>query len=149
MAQAWSVNDYVRKPLTIRALRAALGQHAPDATKLLLVDEDASSLRLVERMVLGLDNGYQVSRAYDAVEALEHFKTNQPDAVLLDLDTADSREFIRQVKTQGPTPVLALSGLDLEENIPSRSICIASASGFTVTEILKFLQGILSVVPPQ
>lgn len=54
MAQAWSVNGYVRKPLTIRALRTALRQHVPEATKLLLVDEDSSSLRLVERMVLGL-----------------------------------------------------------------------------------------------
>ncbi len=149
MAQAWSVDGYVRKPLTIRALRAALRQHAPEATKLLLVDEDASSLRLVERMILGLDKGYQVSRAYDAGEALERLRSNQPDAVLLDLDAAGNRELIRQVKAQGKTPVLALSGLDLDENIPSRPIYIASTNGFTVTEILKFLQGILSVIPPQ
>lgn len=149
LAQAWSVDGYVRKPLTIQALRAALRQHVPDATKLLLVDEDSSSLRLVERMVLGLDNGYQVSRAYDTAEALERLKSNRPDAILLDLGTAGSREFIRQVKAQGKPPVLALSGLDLEDNIPSRSIYIASANGFTVTEILKFLQGILSVIPPQ
>jgi CheY-like chemotaxis protein len=149
MAQAWSVDGYVRKPLTIRALRLALRQHVPDAKKLLLVDEDSSSLRLVERMVLGLDNDYQVSRAYDAVEALERLKSNRPDAVLLDLDTAGSREFIRQVNAEGKTPVLALSGLDLDENVPSRPIYIAGANGFTVTEILKFLQGILSVIPPQ
>ena len=80
---------------------------------------------------------------------MERLQSNPPDAVLLDLDTAGSREFIRQVKAQGKTPVLALSGLDLDENIPSRPIYIASANGFTVTEILKFLQGILSVIPPQ
>ncbi|HMB22799.1 MAG TPA: ATP-binding protein [Anaerolineales bacterium] len=149
MAQAWSVDGYVRKPLTIRALRSALRQHAPEATKLLLVNEDSSSLRLVERMVLGLDSDYQVSRAYDTAEALERLRSNQPDAVLLDLGATGSREFIRQVKAQGKTPVLALSGLDLDDNLPSRPIYIASANGFTVTEILKFLQGILSVVPPQ
>lgn len=149
MAQAWSVDGYVRKPLTIRALRLALRQHAPEATRLLLVDEDASSLRLVERMVLGLDNGYRVARAYDAAEAWESLKSNPPDAVLLDLDTAGSRELIGKLKAQGKLPILALSGLDLDENVPTRPISVASANGFTVTEILKFLQGILSVVPPQ
>jgi signal transduction histidine kinase/CheY-like chemotaxis protein len=149
MAQAWSVDGYVRKPLTIHALRSALRQYAPNAARLLLVDEDSSSLRLVERMVLGLENGYHVSRAYDVTEALHYLKSNRPDAVLLDLDTAGSREFIRQLKARGKTPVLALSGLDLDENIPSRPIYVTSTNGFTVTEILKFLQGILSVVPPQ
>lgn len=148
-AQAWSVDGYLRKPLTIRALKAALHQHIPNAAKLLLVDADASFLRLVERMVLGLDNRYRISRAYDVTEALERFKSKQPDAILLDVDTAGSREFIRQVKSLAETPILALSGIDLDDNIPRHPIYITSGSGFTVTEILKFLEGILSAIPPQ
>jgi signal transduction histidine kinase len=147
-AQAWDVNVYLRKPLTIRAFRAALRQHAANAKSLLLVDEEPSALRLVERMALGLDKNYQIFRAYNRVEALGRLKAQLPDAIVLNLGIANSREFIGQVKEQTTIPILALSDIDLDENIPSRPIRITSANGFTATEILKYLQGILSVIPP-
>jgi CheY-like chemotaxis protein len=147
-AKALGVNAYLRKPLTIKTLRNALRQNAPEAKKLLLVDEDASGLRLLERMALGLGKNYQLFRAYDGSEALAHLKTQPPDAILLDLGIANSQEFIRQATQLTGSPILAISSLDLDENIPARPISISNPGGFTATEILGYLQGLLSAAPP-
>ena len=147
-AQALGVDAYLRKPLTIQNLRSMLRQYAPDAKKLLLVDGDASALRLVERMAQGLGKNYTFFRAYDGNEALGRLSAQPPDAILLDLGIAECGEFIRQVREQSSIPILALSSLDLDENIPARPISIANPNGFTATEILGYLQGLLAAAPP-
>ena len=125
-----------------------LRQSAPNAKKLLLVDEDASALRLLERMALGQGKSYTFFRAYNGAEALGRLSAQPPDAILLDLSIPDCREFIRQVREQTNIPILALSSLDLDENIPARQISISNPNGFTATEILGYLQGLLAAAPP-
>ena len=147
-AKALGVDAYLRKPLTIQNLRSILRQSAPNAKKLLLVDEDASAMRLLERMALGQGKEYAFFRAYNGAEALGRLKAQPTDAILLDLGIADCREFIRQVRELTGIPILALSSLDLDENMPARPISISSADGFTATEILGYLQGLLSAAPP-
>jgi signal transduction histidine kinase/CheY-like chemotaxis protein len=147
-AAALGVDAYLRKPLTIKTLRNALRQSAPEAKKLLLVDEDTSALRLVERMALGLGKNYQLFRAYDGNEALARLSSEPPDAILLDLGMAGSRKFIEQAKGRTAIPILALSSLDLDENIPARPIRISKPAGFTATEILGYLQALLAAAPP-
>jgi signal transduction histidine kinase len=148
--QELGVAGYLRKPLTIKALRSALHQAAPDAKKLLIVSEDASFLRLVERMAHGLG---QVFRAYDEVETLAYVKEQTPDAILLDLDISQGNglELIRKIKQiplGASIPILPLGGLELDEPVPDRPIAVFNPSGFTPTEILSYLQGILAVLPP-
>lgn len=148
-AQAWNIHACLRKPLTIRALRAALRAQAPAAKKLLLVDEDPSSLRLLERMALGLDKTYQILRAYTVVEALERLKAQPLDAILLDLDIAKSRELIHEAQRLGHVAILGLSGLDGDENLASRPIQVHhGAGGLTATALLRYLQAILAAIPP-
>ena len=147
-AHALGVDAYLRKPLTINTLRNALKQCAPDAKKLLLVAEDASALRLTERMTLGISKNYQLFRAYDCNEALVRLKAQTPDVILLDLDTSASRDFINQAKQYVGIPILALSSLDQNENMPVRPICISNSDGFTATEVLGYLQGLLAATPP-
>lgn len=147
-AKSLGVTAYLRKPLTLKTMRSALRQHAPESKKLLLVDEDASGLRLVERMTLGLGKNYQIVRAYDSQEAIARLKSQPPDAILLDLGLTNCRDFIRQAKELSDIPILALSSLDLDENVPARPISIANPTGFTATEILNYLQGLLAATPP-
>lgn len=147
-AEALGVDAYLRKPLTLQNLRGLLHQHAPNAKKLLLVDQDPSALRLLERMAQGQGKHYQFFRAYNGEEALARLAAQPPDAILLDLGIPDCRAFIRQVREQSEIPILALSSLDLGEDVSAGPISIANPSGFTATEILGYLQGLLAAVPP-
>jgi signal transduction histidine kinase/CheY-like chemotaxis protein len=152
-AQALGVDRYVRKPLTIKALRSALEQAAPGAKSLLIVADEPGSLRLVERMAHGGGTSYQIFRAYDGKEALSRVRAQLPDAILIDLGMADDEGFaligrLRHSPRTERIPIVAISSLELEESVPDRPITISNPRGFTPSEILSYLQAILAVVPP-
>jgi signal transduction histidine kinase/CheY-like chemotaxis protein len=151
-AQALGVAACLRKPLTIKALQTALKKAVPHAESLLIIDEDASTLRLIERMAQAGDRVHQIIRAYDVDEALERSETQVPDVILLDLTMPDeeSRQLIRKLKNNSrtaQTPIIAISGQELDEAVPDQPIAIYGPKGFTPGETLKYLQAILSVVP--
>lgn len=151
-AQALGIAGYLRKPLTIRALQTALKKAASKAQSLLIIDDDPSTLRLIERMVQGGERPYQVFRAYDIHEALARVQAQPPDAILLDLSIADedSLALLKKLKNTtetAHTPIIAISGREIDETVPDQPITIYSPNGFTPTEILKYLQAILSAVP--
>lgn len=152
-AQAMGIAGYLRKPLTIKALRSAIRQSAPDAKKLLIINEDPSALRLVERMARGDGFNYQIFRAYDGAEALMRVKAQPPDLILLDLGISQeaSLELIWQIKQlplASEIPILVMSGLEVDDSVTDQPITIYSPNGFTPSEMLDYLQGILSVIPP-
>jgi CheY-like chemotaxis protein len=152
-AQALGIAGYLRKPLTIKALRSAVRQAAPDAKKLLIINEDPSALRLVERMARGDGSDYQIFRAYDATEALTRVKAQPPDLILLDLGVSQeaSLELIwqmKQIPAAAEIPLLVMSGLDVDDSVTDMPITIYNPNGFTPNEMLHYLQGILSAVPP-
>jgi signal transduction histidine kinase/CheY-like chemotaxis protein len=151
-AHALGSAAYLRKPLTIKALQAALRKTAPNAESLLIIDDDPSTLRLIERMVQGGERTYKIFRAYDIHEGLARVQAQIPDAILLDLSMADddSLALIKKLKNTPETaytPIIAISGREIDETVPDQPITIYSPNGFTSTEILKYLQAILSVVP--
>lgn len=152
-AQALGVDRYVRKPLTIKALRSALEQAAPGARSLLIVDDDPGALRLIERMAHGDRPSVQIFRAYDEKEALSRVRAQPPDAILVDLGMANQAGFDLIARLRGATksariPIVAISSLELDESVPDRPITISNPQGFTPTEVLNYLQAILSAVPP-
>ncbi|HEY2980175.1 MAG TPA: ATP-binding protein [Anaerolineales bacterium] len=152
-AQALGISGYVRKPLTIRSVRSALKKAVPEAKNLLIVDDDPSALRLIERMVHGRSSAYQIARAYTAREAMTRIRAQVPDAILLDLDMPEGQglalaEKLRGGRMTAHIPIIAISGREIDETIPDRPITVYSPKGFTPTEILKYLQAILSAVPP-
>jgi CheY-like chemotaxis protein len=152
-AQALGIAGYLRKPLTIQTLRSAVRQTAPDAKKLLIINEDPSALRLVERMARGDGSDYQIFRAYDAAEALTRVKAQPPDVILLDLGVSQEASLdliwqIKQLPAAADIPILVMSGLDVDDSITDQPITIYNPNGFTPNEMLDYLQGILSAVPP-
>jgi CheY-like chemotaxis protein len=152
-AQALGIAGYLRKPLTIRAIRSVLKQRAPEAKNLLIVGDDPSTLRLIERMLHGTLPAYQMFRAYTSREALARVRAQSPDVVLLDLNLSntDSLALIAKLQNSPKTaniPIIAIGGREEDEVIPDRPITIFNPKGFTPTEILKYLQAILSAVAP-
>ena len=82
----------------------------------ILVVDDESALRQLVREILEQE-GYQVETAGDCAQALERFRTAQPDAVLLDVMLPDGDGFtlLGQLQAVRDVPVLLLSARDEDE----------------------------------
>jgi DNA-binding response OmpR family regulator len=77
--------------------------------KILLVD-DEESIQIVYREEFE-DEGYQVISALNGISALEKFKEEEPDLVILDIQMPgmDGVEVLRQMKMLKPTTPVILS----------------------------------------
>jgi CheY-like chemotaxis protein len=152
-AESLGIAGYLRKPLTIKGIRTFLKQKSPEAKKLLIVSDDPITLRLIERMLQGTKPAYQMFRAYTSNEVMKRVRTQTPDVILLDLSPSetDNLALIAKLKSSSETasiPIIAISGNEGNKAIPDRPITIFNPKGFTPTEILKYLQVIISAVPP-
>ena len=77
--------------------------------RVLVVDDD-DHIRAVVRFALS-DGGYEVHEAADGQEALLRAAETDPDLVVLDvlMPELDGLEVCRQLRTEGPMPILMLS----------------------------------------
>ena len=96
----------------------------PDSTQarplVLHVDDDVSSLLMAE-IALG-DAGFDVVHALNGIEAIERFKTHEPDLVIMDavmpvMDGFESIKNIRSLPKGEHAPILMITGLDDLESI--------------------------------
>jgi two-component system, OmpR family, response regulator MtrA len=80
---------------------------------LILVVEDDRSIRETTRMALS-DAGFSVVTAADGDEAMARFRSERPDAVLLDvmLPKRDGLEVLRAIRSLAATPVLMVTARD-------------------------------------
>lgn len=83
----------------------------------ILVVDDESALRQLVREILEQE-GYQVETAGDCAQALERFRTVQPDAVLLDvmLPDGDGFSLMQQMRAISPLPVVFLTARGEDED---------------------------------
>lgn len=109
--------DYVRKPITESRLRDIISVYENDLTgEVLIVEDDADSAGLLERMVCRL--GFSVRRATDGAEGLAALRHSRPAAILLDLNMPNLNgfDFIEQLvqnEEHAKIPLIVLSGQDL------------------------------------
>ena len=78
--------------------------------RVLIVDDDRSIVRML-RLILHT-SGFEVSIAYDGVEALDEIERDPPDVVLLDLNmpVMDGETFLRVIRNRGmQIPVIVTS----------------------------------------
>ncbi len=151
--RAMEVACYLEKPVTLEAVQGALRRAAPNARTLLLVDDEPAAVRLIERMVQGGSRGYRVFRAYSGKEALARVRAQVPDAIMLDLSMPDGDglwliSVLRQDPSLASIPIIVITGHAGEQAWQSGPIGIHSPVGFTPTETLRYLQALLSAVPP-
>jgi CheY-like chemotaxis protein len=147
------VDSFLYKPLTAKAIQAALRETAPTARSLLIVDDDPSAVRLIERMVYMAEEPYRIFRAYSTKEALARIRAQPPDAVVLDLVMPDDDGFslistLHHDPATAHIPIIVVSGYATEKPQRIGPIGIVNRAGFTPTETLHYLQAILSAVPP-
>ena len=79
------------------------------ATKILIVDDD---LNICEVLKIYLTKaGYDVKTAADGVEAVDTFRTYEPDLVLLDImmPRKDGWQVCREIREQSAKPIIMLS----------------------------------------
>jgi len=55
---------------------------------------------------------------------------------------------IKQIPSAAEIPILVMSGLEVDDSVTDQPITIYSPNGFTPSEMLDYLQGILSAIPP-
>lgn len=89
--------------------------------KTILVVEDTTAMRNIERMVLERA-GYQVIEASNVTDAIKLLETQRPDLALLDINLAGESGFdvVRAIRRIYPTPeipVIILSGSRFETEI--------------------------------
>lgn len=85
--------------------------------KILVVD-DEPRIRRVMRVVLS-DHGYEVVDSRSAEEALEKFREELPDLVLIDLNLPEMNGFeaCRELRSASEVPIIVLSVRDSERDI--------------------------------
>ena len=79
------IDDYLMKPVSREALLAAVTRVAPDARRILVVDDDAPFVWMIGRMLESEGGRYEILPAHSGEEALERMRADRPDLVLLDL----------------------------------------------------------------
>jgi CheY-like chemotaxis protein len=88
--------------------------------KILIVDDDATTLKLLEAFLAG--KGFKVRMAADGIEGLEKVKQEQPDLVLLDvmMPRMDGYGFVREVKKNikfRSIPIVVLTAREMMRDV--------------------------------
>src|SRR3989442_11416923 len=87
--------------------------------KVLLVEDDLDQLDITAHLLSR--ERFAVIEASDGAQALRRFRTERPDLVILNLPAppADGFDLLRQIRSEGQTPVLVVSGTnDRQDNPP-------------------------------
>jgi DNA-binding response OmpR family regulator len=106
----------IAKPLVSRDLEEEKGGMMPAKAKILIVDDEA---RIVKTVQAYLENeGYETLAAYDGEAALEIWRRESPDLVVLDImmPKLDGLGFCREVRKTSATPIIILSARSAEED---------------------------------
>ena len=119
--------------------------------KILVVDDDASSLELIEAMLV--PNGYEIITANDGSKAVAIIIEKKPDLILLDimmpgLDGYSTLAKIKENKTISKIPVVMLTAMGFQLN-KELALRFGAAGYITkpvdLAELLKTISRLLSV----
>ncbi|MGQ9555905.1 MAG: ATP-binding protein [Anaerolineae bacterium] len=154
-AEAHLFDDWLVKPISAEKLAEALARF-PSAHRLLVVDDDASFVRLVRRMLEAQGTAYEIDWAHDGLEALERAREQAPDVILLDLALPgiNGRSVAQAVRenADGPRPVIIAMtaiqpGLELQGRRP-RYFSVSLSAGLSEDSILTFIRTCLQHLRP-
>ena len=80
--------------------------------KILVVDDEVDIVKFIGDYLT--EEGYEVIKAYNGVEALDKMRQNRPDLVVLDimLPGLDGFEVCKQIRTESTVPILMVTAKD-------------------------------------
>ena len=154
LALAEGFTHCLMKPFLAEQLLLTIQQAAPQARKVLVVDDDPGVVRLIEHALRTTEPTPEVLAAYDGLEAIS-LLDEQPDIVLLDLilPRANGLEVLRELKSRPwgkAVPAVAITAYGFEQDVASLGqgfISIRRGKHFTASELTRWLDTTLQVLP--
>lgn len=154
-ARRMGVVQYLLKPISPAALLKAIDDvdgQCDNPKQVLLVDDDAETLRLFARILSSLRPRYTLILTTSGREALDLMKTRKPDVVLLDLILADlDGSAVLKAKGEDDTicniPVIVVSSTD-PAGMPMLPdvLLVGRHNGLSTQELLACLQAVSQVL---
>jgi signal transduction histidine kinase/CheY-like chemotaxis protein len=155
LGQALGVIDYLVKPVTHEALTALLNRFDGKLRRILLVDDDPRMSHLLSRMLGTTGREYEVIWAYNGQEGLRQMRAQRPDLVLMDLTMPEMDGYAALAQMQQepelrhiPAVVITAHTTTPEEErrLGGNMMFLSNQAGFTNSEVLTYLRGILEAV---
>ena len=149
------VQDYLIKPIRRQDLLASIMRTAPEARRILLVEDDDEARQLFLRMLSAAEPGYSVAYASDGEGALAMMGTQRPDLVLLDLIIPGLNGFeVLAIKGEDAAlrdiPVIVISAKDPHrEPIMSNALVLTRQSGLSARDLVVAVQAVMAALPPR
>ena len=137
-------------------LTAVLNQvEREDETKVLFVDDDPDTVRLLELMLTSIPRPYRIIKAFDGFQALERMEEVVPDIVFMDLlmPGLDGQQTIARMRADErlrEVPVAIISARDrFEEGMTIRTpISVRCRQPLEIAAGTRYLQTLLNLVRP-
>ena len=147
---------YLEKPVTHVRLLSTLRAVAPDANRVLVVDDDERFVQLITRMLENDAHSYQVQIALNGCEGLQRMREQQPDILLLDLALPgmDGHQVLQQMAQEGelasiPVVVVSAPPADRGSLPASDTLVVTHPGGLEVSQLIRLLRGLLCAFTPQ
>ncbi|MHB1416108.1 MAG: ATP-binding protein [Chloroflexota bacterium] len=139
-------SGYLTKPVLSDGLREQLRQLGKRIKKILIVDDEPDTVRLLTRMLRAMSVGYRIARAGSGEEALALMQQWRPDVVLLDLALPgmsgyDLAEQMRADRTLQRVHVIAVTARDdLSLGVLADGVFLIRGDGLRADELLSGLK---------
>lgn len=152
--QRLAVDGYLVKPISRESLWNVLRPFGENVDRILVVDDDADFVRLLQRLLESPLRRYQTLAAYSGQEALEIAAHHPPDLILLDLILPDmhGREVIARIRASGiarQIPIVIVSAQDEMITLGSveGAMLIARGGGMQPADVLRWVENAMGGKP--
>jgi len=155
VVEQMGVQGYLTKPIRRVELSDAVERAAPEAKRILLVEDDSEAKQLFERMLSTDSTRYTIRHAGDGEAALEAMRTWRPDLVLLDLVMPGQDGFeVLAARLEDPAllsiPVVIVSARDpRREPIMSNGLMLTRPLGLSARDLMLAVGAIVGALPPR
>lgn len=148
---------YLVKPISAETLATVLKRvEREDEIKVLIVDDDPDTVRLLELMLTSMPRPYRILKAFDGFQALQRMQEVVPDIVLMDLlmPGLDGQQTIARMRADDrlrEVPVVIISARDRSEESLTLGtpICVRRRSPIEIATGTKCLQALLDLLSPR
>ncbi len=157
LRQATGLDGCVTKPVSQDALRQLLDTYQRPPRRVLVVDDDPGSVRLICRLLAAIGLKAEIVKAFSGAQALRLARQNTPDLVLLDLlmPEMDGFEVLHGMRGEpalAATRVIAVTATSYGEEALQRRggyLTLSQPSGFSAGTVTELLNAVLGVARPR